>query len=57
MSNVKASTKAIANLDRALKSHNIDLVTYHYEKDKIEDRINAMVDDSFTCSRGICIKI
>ena len=52
MSNVKATSKAIANLDRALKMNNIDLVTYHFEKDQIEAKVNAVFDDSMTCTRG-----
>lgn len=53
MTETKASTKAISNLDRALKQNRIDIVTYNYEKDQIENRLNSLIDDGTTCSRGV----
>ena len=53
MTEVKASTKAQSNLDQLLKQNRIDMVTYSYEKDQIESRLNSLVDDGSTCSKDI----
>ncbi len=53
MNNSKASSKAVSNLDKALKSHKIDLVTYHSEKTEIENRIKSVFDDGSTCTKGL----
>ena len=53
MTEVKASSKAICNLDRALKQNKIDIVTYNYEKDQIENRISSLFDDGTTCSKDV----
>jgi zinc finger-containing ubiquitin peptidase 1 len=53
MTEVKASTKAISNLDQALKQNKIDIVTYNYEKDQIEMRVNSLTDDLSTCSKEL----
>lgn len=52
MNNTKASAKALANLERAFKNNKIDIVTYHYEKDQIENRISSVFDDATTCSKS-----
>jgi hypothetical protein len=57
MDDVKASTKALKNLDQALKTNKIDMVTYHHEKDQIENRLNSVFDDSSTCSKGTLANI
>lgn len=52
MSDVKASSKALKNLDQALKANKIDMVTYHHEKDQIETRLNSVYDDCGTRTKG-----
>ncbi len=53
MNNTKASTKAVSNLEKALKGHKIDLATYHNEKTEIENRIKSSFDDGSTCTKGL----
>jgi len=53
MTEMKASTKAQSNLDQLLKQNRIDMITYSYEKDHIESRLNSLVDDGSTCSKDI----
>lgn len=52
MNESKASARAESNLNKALKNHKIDIVTYHNEKAEIENRIRSVYDDGTTCSRG-----
>lgn len=53
MANTKASSRAETTLNKALKNHKIDLVTYHNEKSDIENRVKSIYDDGTTCSKDI----
>lgn len=52
MNNEKASSRALMNLERALKTRRIDYLTYQNEKEQIENRISKIYDDETTCSKG-----
>ena len=53
MGDVRATTKAIENLDQALKNKNISQLVYHSEKESIERRLESVVDDNQTQSVGL----
>jgi len=52
MNDSKASTRAVENLNFALKGNRIDMVTYRHEKEQIEKRINSIYDDCLTKSKS-----
>ena len=53
MADVRATTKAIENLDQALKNKKITQLVYHSEKESIEKRLESVVDDNQTQSAGL----
>jgi hypothetical protein len=53
MENVKASSKAIKNLELALKHNRIDHFTFNKEKEQIENKLSSIYDDESTCTSGI----
>ena len=53
MDDTKASTKALENLNRALKESRISTLIYEYEKNQIEKQLDAVFDDDRTCSSGL----
>lgn len=52
MNNTNASSRALMNLEKALRASRIDRLTYENEKSCIEDQISRIYDDSKTCSNG-----
>ena len=52
MSNAKSSSIAESHLDNAFKTHKIDILTYHHEKNQIEKRVKSIYDDGSTCNKG-----
>ena len=52
MNNTNASSRALTNLDKALRTQRIDFLTYEAEKTRIEEQIECVFDDAKTCSNG-----
>ncbi len=52
MTNTKSSSIAESHLDKAFKTHKIDILTYHHEKNQIEKRVKSIYDDGSTCNKG-----
>jgi hypothetical protein len=53
MSNTKPLDKASKQIDNAFKSNKIDHLTHYVQKERLETKINAIVDDGETSTSGL----
>lgn len=53
MTESKATNKAISRLNKAYKNSKIDALTFHNEKEKIENKFSSVLDDNSTMVKGI----
>ncbi len=53
MNDSRANETAMANLDRALRTQHMDLVTYHHYKDQVDTLLSSVNDNGQTCRRDL----